>query len=423
MSTLNGLLLAPVFLSALALAQEPKFAVLHAFQGGAAGQFPTDLVLDKSGNVYGIASTGFRGLGLVFQVDRAGKETVTHYFKGPPDGQNPISLTGDKTGAFYGVTASGGSHGAGTVFKLSPGGKQSILYNFNGAKRVGAFSRSGVVRDAKGNLYGAGTIEDGSKNVIFRLNSATKAEAVLHTFAGSPTDGDSVLARLLLTPSGDLYGTTYSGGGIAMSPACRGSSLAGDGCGTVFRLDSRGRESIIVNFTGGPDGAEPSGGLISDGSGNLYGAAASGGSTKGICGEQRSARFEVILGCGVLFKIDPAGKETVLYTFTGGADGAFPGGNLIRDEGGNLYGTASGGSDPDRINCGIVFRVDSSGDLTVLHRFTATDCFGPSGLVARNAGDGTYELYGIGEGGHMSSDDAPTGFGIIFKLTLPSPVP
>jgi uncharacterized repeat protein (TIGR03803 family) len=120
------------------------------------------------------------------------------------------------------------------------------------------------------------------------------------------------------------------------------------GCGVVFKLDRSGKESVLYRFKGGADGAEPNASVIRDAAGNLYGTTNYGGDFSGaLCAGT---------GCGVAFKLDPTGKETVLYSFTGGADGANPEADLLQDEEGNLYGTASGGGDPT-CQCGVVFKI------------------------------------------------------------------
>jgi uncharacterized repeat protein (TIGR03803 family) len=122
----------------------------------------------------------------------------------------------------------------------------------------------------------------------------------------------------------------------------------------VFKLDRSGKETVLYRFKGGADGAEPYASVIRDVAGNLYGTTNYGGDFSGaLCSAPISAPP---YGCGVVFKLDPVGKETVLYTFTGGTDGADPEGNLLLDERGNLYGTASGGGDPT-CQCGAVFKV------------------------------------------------------------------
>ena len=91
----------------------------------------------------------------------------------------------------------------------------------------------------------------------------------------------------------------------------------------MFKLDKSGNETVIYRFAGGSDGDSPFAGVISDGAGNLYGTTESGGT----------------FHFGTAFKLDKTGKETVLHTFTGGADGSYPVATLIRDAAGNLYGT------------------------------------------------------------------------------------
>lgn len=124
--------------------------------------------------------------------------------------------------------------------------------------------------------------------------------------------------------------------------------------------------SVLYTFTGGADGAGPEAPLIADTAGNLYGTTSVGGNTSASC--------PLFGGCGVVLKLDTAGNETVIYTFTGGADGAVPG-KLIRDAAGNLYGTTTSGGNtssscPLPYGCGVVFKLDASGEESVLYTFT-----------------------------------------------------
>lgn len=213
---------------------------------------------------------------------------------------------------------------------------------------------------------------------------------VLQTFTGG-ADGATPYAGLIPDAAGNLYGTTHLGG----IKGCNQGGLV-IGCGVVFKLDSGGNETVLYRFTGGADGAEPYGALIRDTAGNVYGTAFQGGVGTCLGG-----------GCGVVFKLDPAGNETVLYSFTGGADGANPGAGLIRNAAGNLYGTTSYGGDLNcnqQIGCGVVFKLDSAGNETVLHTFTGADGQQPGGLIADAAGN----LYGAAGGG--------SGCGVVFKL-------
>jgi len=200
--------------------------------------------------------------------------------------------------------------------------------------------------DSEGNLYG--TTEFGgtaSVGVVFKLDT-TGQETVLYSFIGLAdfaTDGVYPGAGVILDSAGNVYGTTMDGGGVT-SPGC-----GGDECGVVFKLDPSGQETVLHAFTGGADGAEQfsgvfEGGVIRSAAGNLYGTTYLGGDLSGCYGE----------GCGVVFKVSPSGQETVLYTFTGGADGGNPYAGVIADPAGNLYGTTYYGG---KNSAGVVFKL------------------------------------------------------------------
>jgi uncharacterized repeat protein (TIGR03803 family) len=223
------------------------------------------------------------------------------------------------------------------------------LYPFNSGGNLsdGGWPEAGVTRDAAGNLYGT-TFYGGSGTqcdifydgcgIVFKL-APNGTETVLHSFSGAH-DGWNPTARLILDAAGDLYGTTAYGGS--------------SGYGTVFEVDAAGNETIVHNFAGGSDGANPNAGLVQDAAGNLYGTTQYGG--KGCDGQ----------GCGTVFRINASGQETVLCRLAGGPDGASPLGGVIVDSSGTLYGTTwLGGTH----GYGTVFRLDSSGNLTVLHSF------------------------------------------------------
>src|SRR5207248_3167096 len=141
------------------------------------------------------------------------------------------------------------------------------------------------------------------------------------------------------------------------------SCFGGSGCGVVFKLDPTGKETVLYTFTGGTDGSNPVAGLRRDSAGNLYSTTQRGGDVNCNGGQ----------GCGVVFKLDSTGRETVLYRFTGGTDGAFPAAGLIRDAAGNLFGTTQSGGNPSCFSgngCGVVFKLDPTGKETVLYTFT-----------------------------------------------------
>jgi uncharacterized repeat protein (TIGR03803 family) len=363
------------------------FTLLHAFVGGTDGGAPwAGLVLDGAGNLYGTTSQGGLGLfgcpqgcGTVYKVNTTGKETVLHSFGlSATDGASPMygSLFRDAAGNLYGTTGYGGTHNSGTVFRVSPTGKETVLYSFAGGTD-GGFPYAGVVRDKVGNLYGT-TYVRGSGcapygcGTVFKVNSSG-AENVLYSFTGTP-DGAHPYG-LVRDNVGNLYGTTAQGGTT--------------GLGTVFEVNSAGKETAKYSFTGGTDGAIPYAGVVRDSAGNLYGTVAFAGAN----------------GLGVVFKVNTAGEETVLYSFTGGTDGGIPFAGVIRDSAGNLYGTTTQGG---AYGQGTVFKVDTTGTETVLHSFTGgTDGGFPyAPLVRDKAGN----LYGT------ALYSGAYGWGTVFKV-------
>ena len=297
------------------LAEAQTFTVLHSFTGYPDGEWPyAGLVQDAAGNLYGTTVWGGASdVGTVFKLAKTGEETVLHSFSGYPDGQYPFAgLVQDAAGSLYGTTEEGGA-GAGTVFEVDKSGKETVLYSFTGTGGDGAYPWAGLTRDAKGNLYG--TTDDGGAHgfgTVFELGKAGK-EAVLYSFGG--VYGEYPFAGLVRDAAGNLYGTTYEGGVYDY--------------GTVFRLGKTGKETVLHSFdNNGSDGVSPLDGyLVVDAAGNLYGTTGYGGTS----------------GYGTVFKLNKAGKETVLHSFTGGADGEGPSAGLVRDGKGNLYGTASWG--------------------------------------------------------------------------------
>jgi uncharacterized repeat protein (TIGR03803 family) len=255
-------------------------------------------------------------VGTLFATRSSEAQTfkVLHAFKGSPDGAEPYagSLILDDAGNIYGTTINGGDSGhgtcvlgCGTVFKVNKAGKETVLYRF-GQVPDGNFPVSGLIRDATGDLYGTtywGGTSD-SCGTVFKVTK-TGTETVLYSFAGGRSDGCSPQGALFRNVAGNLFGTTEFG--IRW--------------GTVFELTGSGQETTIYTFAESPDGSYPVGNLIQDPAGTLYGATQTGGTT-GCTGNE---------GCGTVFKIDPTGKETVLYRFSGGKDGAFPQfGSLVR---------------------------------------------------------------------------------------------
>ena len=312
--------------------------VLHSFVyfSGDGVEPIAGLIMDKEGNLYGTTyQGGANNVGTVFKLTPEGTETVLYSFGTQSgDGTYPsASLMRDKKGNLYGTTAYGGANdcfekGCGTVFKLTPGGKETVLYSFGSQSGDGIQPLAGLVMDKKGNLYGT-TLEGGSVGLgtVFKL-TPHGTETVLHSF-GSEGDGSLPLGNLLTDKLGNLYGTTASGGSI------------GNTGGTVFEVTPAGTESLLYSFDSSRswEGLMPSGGVIMDKEGNFYGATEQGGTKN----------------WGAVFELTPAGSETPLYSFGSESDDGFePIGGLIRDKKGNLYGTTyEGGVNND----GTVYKV------------------------------------------------------------------
>jgi uncharacterized repeat protein (TIGR03803 family) len=448
--------------------------VLYSFTGGADGAGPNSLIRDDAGSLYGTTASGGAGKsGVVFKLDAAGQESVLYYFAGLSDGAAPVGVTRDAAGNFYGATASGGLANAGTVFKIDAAGPEKILYSFAGGVD-GKTPAAGVVRDAAGNLYGA-TVAGGSGwGVVYKVDPQGQ-ETVRYSFSGG-TDGSTPESGVTLDAAGDIYGTTSLPGsgavykihtagqetvvsnfmpttvpdgadpqsGVILDAAGNlyGTSSNGGpaGFGTVYKLETKGREVLVHAFTGGADGAYPYAGVTLDTAGNLYGTTTEGGSAgKGVVYEVDAAGHETVLyaftggndggepyagvalddggnlygtatvggqfGHGAVYKLDAAGQETVVHSFGGGFYGDYPLAGVIRDAAGNLYGTTYAGG---VANAGILYKVDTGGGFTVLYSFTGLyDGANPYAGVIRNA-DGN--LYGTANGGGVS------GGGVVYEL-------
>jgi uncharacterized repeat protein (TIGR03803 family) len=389
----------------MAQAQAPAVTetVLHAFANFAPkGSSPySGVIRDSAGNLYGTTSNGgTASMGVVYRVNPAGQETVLYSFKGGTDGSFPqAGVIGDSTGNLYGATEGGGTANAGVVYKVNQAGQETVLYTFTGGADGSNPYAGSLIRDWAGNLYGT-TLDGGSGvgfagfGVVYKVDTSGK-ETVLYTFTGG-ADGGYPTAGVIRDPAGNLYGTATSGGNL--------SACGGFGCGVVYKLDTSGNETVLYSFTGGADGGDPNAGVIRDAAGDFYGTTYSGGDLSACNGS----------GCGVVYKLDTSG-ETVLYTFTGGTDGAYAYAGVIRDESGNLYGTTTNGGDLSACNgsgCGVVYKVDRLGNETVLYTFTGgTDGNSPYAGVIR---DEECNLYGTTYSG------GPVNLGALYKLDTTS---
>ncbi|HEY3778881.1 MAG TPA: choice-of-anchor tandem repeat GloVer-containing protein [Rhizomicrobium sp.] len=377
--------------------------ILYAFTGGSDGANPyAGVIEDKAGNLYGTTYQGGiecyseQSCGTVFKLAPDGAETVLHAFTGgKSDGALPdAGLIADSAGNLYGTTMFGGAYRDGTVFKLAPDGKVTVLHAFTDENGDGGEPEASLIQDKAGDLYGT-TSSGGARGfgTVYKL-APDGAETVLYDFRYG-RDGAIPLAGLIKDRAGNLYGTTAQGG----DNRCRGYS--GSGCGTVFKFASDGTETTLYAFHGRThNGASPIAGLVADQAGNLYGTTVIGG---------RGCEPEPV--CGTVFKLSPDGTETTLYAFRGhkDGDGAHPFASLIEDAAGNLYGTTY--KDGTNGHFGTVFKLAPDGTETVLYSFDGADgAFPGAGLIEGKEGD----LYGTTSAGGSTACDG--GCGTVFML-------
>jgi uncharacterized repeat protein (TIGR03803 family) len=390
--------------------------VIYSFRGGFNPNFPVHgLVFDAAGNLYGTAVTGGPDdIGAVYELSPlAGGgwgETTLHGFTSRPDGSEPYApLTIDGAGNLYGATNFGGGDNQGTIYELTPvsggGWNETLLHSFTGGPD-GSDPVGGLVFDSAGNLYG--TASSGGahgQGTVFKLSPVSGGGwlfTVLHAFSGG-ADGGSPAATLVFDSVGNLYGTTESGGILT---DCTSSG----GCGVVFELSPAGvgwHETVVHAFND-TDGALPLAGVTLDASGNLYGTAFIGGDLSD-CHPY---------GCGVIFQLSPVAgggwRDTVIHTFTGGTDGANPTAGLAVDSLGNIYGTTQTGGTSTACSggCGLVFEFSfSSGswNQTILHDFNDhPDGAIPNGIPIFDAAGNLYST--TGSGGNFNQ-------GTVFEIT------
>jgi uncharacterized repeat protein (TIGR03803 family) len=407
--------------------QNWKMIVIAEFNGSDGTGASGALTFDKRGNLYGTSASGgdisscppYGGCGTAFKLTRKknGKWqlSVLYKFKGKRDGAAPLAgMIFDRHGALYGTTYNAGDPACscGTVFELvsTSGGhwKFSVIHRFEMGDGGGP---SGLVADASGNLYGVMSqgYPGGGCGLVYELTPSPHAgweERILYQFKCGTSDGAYPASSLIFDSAGNLYGTTLQGGAT--------------GVGTVFELELTAggtwTESVVYSFTGNADGFQPTGALVFDAVGNLFGTTEYGGS--GRCYTDYS------FGCGVLYELSPASQgswtETTLHAFLGAPnDGAFPVAALIFDPAGNLYGTTTVGGNGrclDNFNnsgCGTIFELSpgsgSGWTESILYNFSGF--YLPRGLTLDSHGN----LYTATEYGGLTS--CPYGCGTVYEFT------
>jgi uncharacterized repeat protein (TIGR03803 family) len=315
------------------------------FAGGDGANPVGGLIFDKHGALYGTTTDGgdgcsSGGCGSVFKLTPAKKgtytESILYSFTNSPDGSEPYAgLIADGSGALYGTTAFGGATSNGAVFKLTPSPSgayaESIIYSFQ-APPDGTNPMAGLLAGPNGVFYGT-TLFGGAngQGTVFRLSpsgSGSYAENIVHEF-GSSGDGRQPYAGLVADATGELYGTTLTGG-------------ANSGNGTAFKVMPDGSDySLAYTFASAKSGEQPIGGLLVTATGTLYGTTSIGGKSND----------------GTVFELVPTKsgyKEKVLHRFRG-PDGAGPDDTLLMLHGG-LYGTTSV-KGTCSLGCGTVFEL------------------------------------------------------------------
>jgi uncharacterized repeat protein (TIGR03803 family) len=305
----------------------------------------------------------------------------------------------------------GGAHGAGTVFKITADGVETVLYSFGASPSDGAVPAA-LIQGRDGNFYG--TTASGGANycdvipgtgnncgTVFEITPAG-VETVLHSFGASASDGIEPMAPLVQASDGNFYGTTVGGGVYTTGVA---------GAGTVFKITPDGVETVMYSFGGAPSngsapqGSTPQGPLIQASDGNLYGTTVEGGN------------YACRYGCGTVFRIDLNGTLSTLYSFAGysfvgnsPSDGYGPAPFLIQGSDGNFYGTTiSGGAFGPDLN-GTAFRITPAGTETMLYSF------GPLGTNPSDPGAGLIQASDGAFYGVTSYSRPGAGTGTVFKL-------
>jgi uncharacterized repeat protein (TIGR03803 family) len=397
--------------------------VIYSFASGNDGSGPNDLIADQAGNLYGTTYDGGPGgAGTVFRLSPPNDtrdmwtETILYSFSysslesgiGPKAG-----LVTDSSGNLFGSTWLGGPNGGGLVFELSPPSERDaawsyqLIYDFSAAND-GYSPEAPLTMDASGNLYGTTTSGGtggcaGGCGTVFKLAPPSAPggmwmETILYNFPGTFPYNGGTAAGVTLDGSGAVYGTTTSGGGGQY--------------GTVFQMsppkDKHGRwaHTVLYAFQGGDDGSTPTSSAVFDKNGSLNGVTAYGGGSTNCFGGS----------CGTVYKLTPTlsgpWRHRVLYTFGGGTDGGDPMSAVTFDAKGNLYSTTLIGGDPScgSVGCGTIYRLQPEGGAwkeTVLHRFAGgNDGAGPGGLTFGK----TNTLFGVAGGG-------VSGAGVVFSVS------
>jgi uncharacterized repeat protein (TIGR03803 family) len=390
--------LVAVVTSLFAQAQTYTFSTLYSFKNSGDGprRPGTPLIVDSAGNLYGTASGGQFDNGTVFKVTPAGTLSVLYNFKGvqAQDGDGPAaSLFMDAAGNLYGTTFSGGIPnscgpfftGCGTVFKLTPAGVETVLYRFKGGND-GSLPQASVAVDSAGNVYGTSgnDIQPGGDGGYGLVYKIDTSGRfhIMHLFCSQDPN----------CPDGQypVSGPILDASGNLYGSTAGGGAFSG---GTIYQIDSAGTETVLSSLAYEYESLVQ-GNLSRDSEGNFYGVT-------------YAESFNTTDG-GKIFKVTSTGEETVPYSFCiysapGCSAGDYPAAPVQIDKSGNLYGVVTlGGAN----GSGGVFEVNASGAESVVYSFPAG--FSSNGLVMDSEGN----LYGT------SVNGGAYNLGSVYKLTL-----
>jgi uncharacterized repeat protein (TIGR03803 family) len=346
---------------------------------------PGLLAQGQDGNLYTTAPLGgVLGSGSVFDVTPTGTLTRLYDFDyhgtGATSPESGLTLGTD--GNFYGTTTAGGTSGFGTVFKITPTGTLTVLYNFTGGTD-GSDPFAPPVQGTDGNFYGTTSgAGNGGNGTVYKL-TASGMFKTLYQF--DFIHGAGPLAPLVQGTDGNLYGTTPTGG------------TQGNGLGTVFKIATSGKLTVLYNFDQ-THGAFPEAGLTPGADGNFYGTTHEGGAHNG----------------GAVFKITPAGKLSLVHSFNGTTDGYYTYAGVLQATDGNFYGvTENGGT----VGSGTIYSVSPTGKYSVLYDFDGTTAGGAEVTLFQHTNGILYaDTYGGGSAGAGTFFSLDAGLGPFVSL-------
>ncbi len=344
------------------------------------------LAQGRDGNLYGTASAGgTSGFGGVFKISPTGTFSVIYNFDGPAHGKTPRSgLTLGTDGNFYGTTWQGGTSNYGNIFQITPAGVLTVLHNF--AYSDGGNPYSPPVQGTDGNYYGATEAGGTGSGTIYKITPSGTFTS-LHSFKFA--ECATPVAPLIQATDGNFYGICETGG-------------AAGGDGSIIKFTAAGVVTVLYSFDF-THGSHPNGPLVQGSDGNFYGTTSGGGTLDG----------------GVVFKLTTAKVLTVLYNFNAkpaSTDGKFPDAGLVQASDGSFYGVTDGGGTN---GFGILYKVSAAGVYSVLYNFVQATGSVPETTLRQHTNG---KLYGGANSGGASSLGALFSYAAGLKLFI-SPIP